>query len=62
VLEEESERGGYIPLDDHDLRELAKAASSSKSIVAREPTAVKLTQLLQVPHRQKRVMFQRKLL
>ena len=44
VLEEESERGGYIPLDDHDLRELAKAASSSKSIVAREPTAVKLTQ------------------
>ena len=44
VLKEESERGGYIPLDDHDLRELAKAASSSKSIVTREPTAVKLTQ------------------
>ena len=41
---EESERGGYIPLDDHDLRELAKAASSSKSIAAREPTAVKLNQ------------------
>ena len=28
VLEEESERGGYIPLDDHDLRELAKGATS----------------------------------
>jgi len=41
VLEEESERGGYIPLDDHDLRELAKAAISAKLIVTREPTTVK---------------------
>ena len=44
VLEEESERGGYIPLDDHDLQELAKAATSAKSIVKREPTVVKRTQ------------------
>ena len=45
VLEEESERGGYIPLDDDDLREIAKAtAISAKSIVTREPTAVKRIQ------------------
>jgi len=44
VLEEESERGGYIPLGDYDLRECAKAAASAKSIVTREPTAGKRTQ------------------
>ena len=44
MLEEESEKGGYIPLDDHDLRELAKAAASAKSIATREPMAGKRTQ------------------
>jgi len=31
VLEEESERSCYIPLDDHDLQELVKAAASARA-------------------------------